>query len=80
MSHHHHSGIVEEALHRADEREPPSPPPKYKPLRCKIGLHHWHYVYTTEYNHILRCALCGERKIVGHTVGVIGFQKQEATI
>ena len=30
-----------------------------------------------EYNHILRCALCGEQKIVGHTIGVIEFQEQE---
>ncbi len=70
-------GIVEEAMKRADEEEytPPPTPPKYTPLRCKIGLHHWHYVYSNEYNHILRCALCGEKKIVGHTIGVIEFHK-----
>jgi len=48
----------------------------YKPLRCKLGIHHWHYSHTTKYNHILRCALCGKLKIIPHTTMILSLGQE----
>jgi len=51
--------------------------PRYKPFRCKIGFHHWHYFETTQFSHILRCALCGKTKLIQHTWVVLEIEEKK---
>lgn len=51
--------------------------PRYKPFRCKIGFHHWHYLETTRFNHILFCALCGKTKIIPRTWVILEIEEKK---